>query len=103
MNLAAIREAEKQNVRFMIATGRSVDTIAPTVKQYDLHCGLILLNETNLYNILLYNVSFRINNKSIINSPLAFINSFLEVMLTFFIYIGFHSVLNLHTSKKGLS
>lgn len=44
MNLAAIREAEKQNVRFMIATGRSVDTIAPTVKQYDLHCGLILLN-----------------------------------------------------------
>ena len=44
MNLAAIKEAEKQNVRFMIATGRSVDTIAPTVKQYDLHCGLILLN-----------------------------------------------------------
>ncbi|MDE5864751.1 MAG: Cof-type HAD-IIB family hydrolase [Lachnospiraceae bacterium] len=43
-NLAAIREASKQGVRFMIATGRSVDTIGPTIEKYDLHCGLILLN-----------------------------------------------------------
>ena len=43
-NLAAIREARKQGVRFMIATGRSVDTINPTTEKYDLHCGLILLN-----------------------------------------------------------
>ncbi|MCM1158798.1 MAG: Cof-type HAD-IIB family hydrolase [Bacteroidales bacterium] len=43
-NLAAIREARKQDVRFMIATGRSVDTITPTTEKYNLHCGLILLN-----------------------------------------------------------
>lgn len=43
-NLAAVREANKQGVRFMIATGRSVDTIAPTVEKYQLRCGLILLN-----------------------------------------------------------
>lgn len=44
LNLAAIKEARKQGVRFMIATGRSVDTIGPTTEKYNLHCGLILLN-----------------------------------------------------------
>lgn len=44
LNLASIREAEKQGVRFMIATGRSVDTIGPTTELYHLNCGLILLN-----------------------------------------------------------
>lgn len=44
LNLAAIREANKQGVRFMIATGRSMDTIGPTADQYDLKCGFILLN-----------------------------------------------------------
>lgn len=44
LNLAAIKEAEKQGIHFMIATGRSVDTIGPTTQMYNLKCGLILLN-----------------------------------------------------------
>ena len=44
MNLAAIKHAEKNGVRFMIATGRSMDTIGPTLEKYDLKCGLILIN-----------------------------------------------------------
>lgn len=43
-NLAAIRQAEKNGVHFMIATGRSMDTIGPTLEKYDLKCGLILMN-----------------------------------------------------------
>lgn len=43
-NMAAIREAEKNNVSFMIATGRSIDTIQPTLDAYQLKCSLILLN-----------------------------------------------------------
>lgn len=43
-NLAAIRQANKNGVRFMIATGRSMETIGPTLKKYDLTCGLILMN-----------------------------------------------------------
>ena len=43
-NLAAIKEADKQGVRFMIATGRSMDTIGPTAEQYELNCGFILMN-----------------------------------------------------------
>lgn len=44
LNLAAIKEAEKQGVRFMIATGRSMDTIGPTADKYGLNCGFILMN-----------------------------------------------------------
>lgn len=43
-NLAAIKQAEKNGVRFMIATGRSMQTIKPTLEKYDLKCGLILMN-----------------------------------------------------------
>ena len=43
-NLAAIRQAQKNGVRFMIATGRNIDTIGPTLEKYDLNCGLILMN-----------------------------------------------------------
>jgi hypothetical protein len=43
-NLAAIKQAEKNGVRFMIATGRSIQTIGPTLEKYDLKCGLILMN-----------------------------------------------------------
>ncbi len=43
-NLAAIKQANKNGVRFMIATGRSMQTIEPTLKKYDLNCGLILMN-----------------------------------------------------------
>ncbi|MGN0152838.1 MAG: Cof-type HAD-IIB family hydrolase [Lachnospiraceae bacterium] len=44
LNLAAIKEAKKQGVRFMIATGRSMDTIGPTVDKYEIDCGFILMN-----------------------------------------------------------
>lgn len=44
LNLAAIRDAEKQGVRFMIATGRSIDTVAPSVDKYELHCSFLLMN-----------------------------------------------------------
>lgn len=43
-NLAAVQEAVKQGVRFMIATGRSIDTIKPVLERYNLNCGLILMN-----------------------------------------------------------
>ena len=43
-NLAAIKQANKNGVRFMIATGRSMVTIRPTLEKYDLNCGLILMN-----------------------------------------------------------
>lgn len=43
-NLAAIRQAQKNGVRFMIATGRSMETIGPTLEKYHLKCGLILMN-----------------------------------------------------------
>ena len=44
LNIAALKEANKKGVKFMIATGRSMDTILPTIKKYELDCGLILLN-----------------------------------------------------------
>lgn len=44
LNLAAIKEANKQGVHFMIATGRSMDTIGPTVDKYGLECSFILMN-----------------------------------------------------------
>lgn len=44
LNLAAIKEANEKGVRFMIATGRSIDTIKPTIEKYNLNCGLILMN-----------------------------------------------------------
>ncbi|MDE5778462.1 MAG: Cof-type HAD-IIB family hydrolase [Lachnospiraceae bacterium] len=43
-NLAAIQEAARQGVHFMIATGRSMDTIKPTLERYNLKCGLLLMN-----------------------------------------------------------
>lgn len=43
-NLAAIQAAERQGVGFMIATGRSLDTILPTLERYHLKCGLLLMN-----------------------------------------------------------
>ena len=43
-NLAAIRQAQKSGVRFMIATGRNIETIRPTLEKYELSCGLILMN-----------------------------------------------------------
>lgn len=43
-NLAAIREAARQGVHFMIATGRSMDTIKPTLERYNLKCSLLLMN-----------------------------------------------------------
>ena len=43
-NLAAIKKAQKQGIHFMIATGRSMETMEPTLKKYDLKCGLILMN-----------------------------------------------------------
>ncbi|MCM1181202.1 MAG: Cof-type HAD-IIB family hydrolase [Clostridium sp.] len=43
-NLAAIKQANRNGVRFMIATGRSMQTIEPTLQKYDLECGLILMN-----------------------------------------------------------
>lgn len=44
LNLAAIKEANKQGVHFMIATGRNMDTIGPTADKYGLQCGFILMN-----------------------------------------------------------
>lgn len=44
MNLAAIKEAKKQGVAFMIATGRSMDTIGSIASEYGLECGFILMN-----------------------------------------------------------
>lgn len=44
LNLAAIREAKNKEINFMIATGRSMDTIYPTIEKYQLNCGLILMN-----------------------------------------------------------
>lgn len=44
LNLAAIKEAQKQEVRFMIATGRSMDTLGSTVDKYELNCSFLLMN-----------------------------------------------------------
>lgn len=43
-NLAAIQNARKNGVQFMIATGRSMETMQPTLDQYELQCSLILMN-----------------------------------------------------------
>lgn len=43
-NLAAIQNARRNGVQFMIATGRSLETIQPTLDRYRLQCGLILIN-----------------------------------------------------------
>lgn len=43
-NLAAIQNARKNGVQFMIATGRSMETIQPTLEKYELQCSLILMN-----------------------------------------------------------
>lgn len=44
LNLAAIKEAQKQGVQFMIATGRSMDTLGSTVDKYELNCSFLLMN-----------------------------------------------------------
>lgn len=44
LNLAAIRNARKNGVQFMIATGRSMEAMQPTLEKYELQCGLILMN-----------------------------------------------------------
>jgi len=64
-NLAAIKQAQKNGIRFMIATGRSMETIGPTLKKYDLKCGLILMNgaeirDENLNIINTINIDFNI-------------------------------------------
>lgn len=43
-NLAAIQNARKNGVQFMVATGRSMETLQPTLDKYELQCSLILLN-----------------------------------------------------------
>lgn len=43
-NLAAIQHARKNGVQFMIATGRSMETMRPTLDKYELECSLILMN-----------------------------------------------------------
>lgn len=43
-NLAAIQNARKNGVQFMIATGRSMETMRPTLDKYELQCNLILMN-----------------------------------------------------------
>ncbi len=43
-NLAAIQNARKNGVQFMIATGRSMEAMQPTLDKYQLQCGLILMN-----------------------------------------------------------
>lgn len=43
-NLAAIQNAKKNGVQFMIATGRSMETMQPTLDKYELDCSLILMN-----------------------------------------------------------
>lgn len=43
-NLAAIQNARKNGVQFMIATGRSMETMQPTIDKYELQCSLILMN-----------------------------------------------------------
>lgn len=65
LNLAAIKEARRKGIRFMIATGRSMDTIGPTIEKYHLDCGLILMNgaevrdeEKNILNTI--NIDYEI-------------------------------------------
>ena len=43
-NLEAIQNARKNGVQFMVATGRSMETLQPTLDRYELKCSLILLN-----------------------------------------------------------
>lgn len=43
-NLGAIQSALKNGVQFMIATGRSMEAMQPTIDKYNLQCGLILMN-----------------------------------------------------------
>lgn len=56
-NLAAIKEASKQGVHFMIATGRSMDTIKPILERYNLVCGLLLMNGAEVRDENLHIVS----------------------------------------------
>lgn len=44
LNLAAIQDAQRQGIDFMIATGRSMETIGPIADLYELECGFILMN-----------------------------------------------------------
>lgn len=44
LNIAAIKQAEKQDVQFMVATGRSIDTIGAIAQKYNINCSFLLLN-----------------------------------------------------------
>lgn len=67
-NLAAIQEAARQGVHFMIATGRSMDTIKPTLERYNLKCSLLLMNGAEVRNEDLQIVStIDIPNKMILS------------------------------------
>lgn len=68
LNIAAIKEAGKKGIRFMIATGRSMDTILPTVEKYELECGLILMNGAEIrdekHNIIsTINIDYEVVNR----------------------------------------
>lgn len=43
-NQKAIRKAQENGIKFMIATGRSIQTLTPIINEYDLKCNLLLLN-----------------------------------------------------------
>lgn len=43
-NQMAIRKAQEKGVKFMIATGRSIQTLTPIIDEYKLDCNLLLLN-----------------------------------------------------------
>lgn len=67
-NIAAIKKAREQGVRFMIATGRSIDTIKPTLEKYGLYCGLILMNGAEIRDeenhiIDTINIDYKIINR----------------------------------------
>ena len=49
-NLAAIQNARNNGVQFMIATGRSMEAMQPTLDRYELQCGLILMNGAEVRN-----------------------------------------------------
>lgn len=43
-NAEAIQKAQQEGYEFMIATGRSWESVAPLIQEYDIHCRCLLLN-----------------------------------------------------------
>lgn len=43
-NQMAIRKAGEKGIKFMIATGRSIQTLTPIIDEYGINCSLLLLN-----------------------------------------------------------